>query len=83
MEDESQLISLDIISDDRVLKTFLQAQMEFQEQVWSAFWMVAVEGKSVAETALELGTTKNIVYLSKSRVKKRLRQIFDTSGHLD
>lgn len=83
LENESQRISLEAISDDRMLRTFLQAQQEFKEHVWDAFWMVAVEGKSVAETALELGTTKNIVYLSKSRVKKRLKQIFDALDHSD
>jgi DNA-directed RNA polymerase specialized sigma24 family protein len=83
MENESQLVSLDAISDERMLRTFLQAQLEFKEPVWNAFWMVTVEGKSVAETALELGTTKNIVYLSKSRVKRRLQQIFNTVDYSD
>ncbi len=83
LENKSQTISLEVISDECILRIFLQAQLEFQEHVWNAFWMVAIEGKSVAETALELGTTKNTVYLSKSRVKKRLKQIFDTVDHPD
>ncbi|XZE21753.1 RNA polymerase sigma factor [Pirellulaceae bacterium SH449] len=78
VEDDTSQVGLEHISDERVLKIFLQAQMEFPESAWRAFWHVAVEGKSVAETAMELGTTKNTVYLSKSRIRKRLRELLDS-----
>jgi RNA polymerase sigma factor (sigma-70 family) len=78
VEDDKSQVGLEQLSDERVLKIFLQVQMEFPESAWRAFWHVAVEGKSVAETAMELGTTKNTVYLSKSRIGKRLRELLET-----
>ncbi len=63
--------------DTRVLAAIATAQTEFEETTWRAFWMSTVDGFSTTETAFELGITKNAVYLSKSRITKRLRQILE------
>lgn len=47
---------------------------EFSESHWKACWATAVEGRSAAEVAAELGLSPNGVYLAKSRVLKRLRE---------
>ena len=63
--------------DTKVLAAIATAQTEFEETTWRAFWMSTVDGFSTTETAFELGITKNAVYLSKSRITKRLRQILE------
>ena len=48
-------------------------QGEFEPRTWTAFWQVAVEGRSTTEVAAELGITANGVRQAKSRVLRRLR----------
>jgi RNA polymerase sigma-70 factor (ECF subfamily) len=50
---------------------------EFQPATWQAFWSLAVEGRSGAEVAAELGLSLDAVYAAKSRVLRRLRQELD------
>lgn len=50
-----------------------EAQHEFTESTWLAFWRTAVEGRSVAATAQELELSKGAVYIARSRVMQRLR----------
>jgi len=47
---------------------------EFNQDSWHAFWRIVVENKDPAEVATELRTTRNAVYLAKSRVLRRLRE---------
>lgn len=47
---------------------------EFEDRSWRAFWRVAVDGRSPAEVADELGMTLHAVYKAKSRILRRLRQ---------
>ena len=49
-------------------------RVEFEDQTWQAFWWVAVDGRSPAEVAGELGMTVHAVYKAKSRVLRRVRQ---------
>jgi RNA polymerase sigma-70 factor (ECF subfamily) len=51
---------------------FLHA--EFEEQTWQAFWRMAVDERSAAEVATELGMTSRAVRQAKYRVVRRLRQ---------
>lgn len=46
---------------------------DFEEKSWQAFWRVMMEGQSPADVARDLGLTVNAVYISKSRVLRRLR----------
>ena len=50
-----------------------QIRSEFHETTWQAFWLTSVENREVADVAVELGITPGIVYVSRSRVMKRLR----------
>jgi RNA polymerase sigma-70 factor (ECF subfamily) len=46
---------------------------EFRETSWQAFWSTQVEGRSVAETAEELGVSPGSIYMSRSRIMARIR----------
>jgi len=59
----------------KILET---VRCEFEHVTWQAFWMVAVEDKSVAEVSEKLQITPNSVYLAKSRILKRLRTALQT-----
>jgi RNA polymerase sigma-70 factor (ECF subfamily) len=48
---------------------------EFGERTWQAFWRVAVEGQTPADVAADLGLTRNAVYLARSRILRRLREV--------
>ena len=52
-----------------------QIRSEFRESTWKAFWMTAVENGDVGTVARELGVTVGVVYVSRSRVMKRLREV--------
>jgi RNA polymerase sigma-70 factor (ECF subfamily) len=54
---------------------------DFKEQTRLAFWGVVVDGRRPAEVARELGVRENVVYLAKSRVLRRLKEVY--GGLLD
>jgi RNA polymerase sigma-70 factor (ECF subfamily) len=56
-------------------------QTDFEPATWQAFWAMAVEGRSAAETAQQLGITQAAAFKAKSRVLNRLRRELD--GLLD
>ena len=60
-----------------------KARDEFQEKTWLAFRMVAVDGKSVAETSESLGMTPGAIYIAKSRVTSRLRQMIQSVEEME
>lgn len=49
-----------------------QIQDQFAPATWQAFWRTAVDGKSGAEVAAELGISVGAVYVARSRVLARL-----------
>jgi RNA polymerase sigma factor (sigma-70 family) len=49
-----------------------QVQEHFAPTSWQAFWRTAVEGKSAADVAAELGLSVGAVYVARSRVLARL-----------
>ncbi len=53
-----------------------QVRNAVQETTWQAFWQTAVEGKSGQEVARSLGLSVAAVYLAKSRVMTRLKDMF-------
>jgi RNA polymerase sigma-70 factor (ECF subfamily) len=48
---------------------------EFEVATWQAFWQVVGEGRTPADVAAALGLSLNAVYLAKSRVLRRLREV--------
>jgi RNA polymerase sigma factor (sigma-70 family) len=48
---------------------------EFAEKTWLCFWLSVVEGLDIDDVASKLSVSKNTVYLSRSRVTRRLREL--------
>ena len=79
----------DLIEDDRNVKLSWQAEWrqmvltncleqakkEFDSRIFKAFEMYALEQKAIDEVARNLEMSKNAVYIAKSRVLSRLRQL--------
>jgi RNA polymerase sigma factor (sigma-70 family) len=53
---------------------------EFRENSWQAFWKTAVESHSASDTAAELGASVGAVYIAKSRVLARLKEVVASLG---
>ena len=51
-----------------------QIRSEFRELTWHAFWRTAVDGREATVVASELGVNVGVIYVSRSRVMKRLRE---------
>ncbi len=51
-------------------------RQDFEPTTFRAFWETAVEGRAAADVAAALGVTVDVVYQSKSRVLRRLKQEF-------
>jgi len=49
-----------------------------KEPTWQAFEMVAIEGRTAQEAAEKLHVSIGQIYVSKSRVIKRLRETVET-----
>jgi RNA polymerase sigma-70 factor (ECF subfamily) len=50
-----------------------RVQSRFESKTWQAFWLTAVEEKTVLDTARQLETSVSQVYVSRSRVMNALR----------
>lgn len=72
-ESVDETISGDQIENLLVKKVLHQVEAEFEPSTWAAFWKTAVEARTGAEVAEELGMTLAAVYKAKSRVLGRLR----------
>jgi len=48
---------------------------EFEPRTWDAFWRTTVDGRPPADVAAELQMSVPAVYMAKSRVLRRLRQV--------
>jgi RNA polymerase sigma factor (sigma-70 family) len=55
-----------------------KARPEFQPATWDAFWLTAVESVSVKEVAHKVGISIGAVYVARSRVMARLRELVET-----
>jgi RNA polymerase sigma factor (sigma-70 family) len=45
------------------------------EKQWMSFWLTSVEERSIAEAALELDTSIGSVYIARSRITRRIRDL--------
>jgi RNA polymerase sigma-70 factor, ECF subfamily len=67
--------------DHIVGRAMIPVQAEVESKTWLAFHAVAVEGRSPAKVAAELGMTSGAVHSAKHRVLHRLRK--ELEGMLD
>jgi RNA polymerase sigma-70 factor (ECF subfamily) len=49
---------------------------EFSHRDWQIFWCIAVENRHRQDVALQCGVSSNVVYLAYSRIRKRMREVF-------
>jgi RNA polymerase sigma factor (sigma-70 family) len=56
-----------------------KARPEFQPATWQAFWLTAVKLVSVKEVAGQVGISVGAVYIARSRVVARLRELIETT----
>lgn len=54
-----------------------KAEGDFTESTWQAFWQTGVENRPAAEVAAELEMTVGAVYIAKSRVLARLKEMIE------
>lgn len=52
-------------------------QDEFSPRDWKIFWDIAVEDKDRQDTAKKYDVSDNVVYLAISRIRKRLKAVFE------
>jgi RNA polymerase sigma-70 factor (ECF subfamily) len=52
-----------------------KAKVDFRETTWQAFWLTAVENRSVKEVATELNVSVGAIHIAKSRALARIRDI--------
>ena len=50
-----------------------QVRSGFRDTSWKAFWATLVDGRPVADVAVELGVTPGSIYMSRSRIMARIR----------
>lgn len=55
-----------------------KARAEFQPATWDAFWKTAVDSVSVKDVAGQLGISIGAVYIARSRVIARIRELIET-----
>ena len=60
-----------------------QVRQGVSEPTWQAFWMTAMEGRSVAEVEQQLGLTRGNIYAAKFRVTAKIQQFVESVGDLE
>ena len=81
-DDEDLNTEWDDPADRRLLvrQALRSVSSEFEPRSWQAVWRVVVEDQRPVDVAAEHGMTPNAVYVAKSRVLARLREILADLG---
>jgi RNA polymerase sigma-70 factor (ECF subfamily) len=68
--------SLDLEYERALFRSAAQRiQQEVAEQVWQAFWLTTVEGISISDAAAQLKTGIGNIYVARSRVMARIKDL--------
>lgn len=54
-----------------------QVRMEFRDDHWKAFWRTTVDEESIPAVAAALGLSIGLVYVTRNRIMKRLREMVE------
>lgn len=82
-EDDADLLSETQYLSQIALAALRLLRSEIGDAHWQAAWMQLVGGRKAGEVAEELGISRNVAYLAKSRVLALLRQELDGLLDLD
>jgi RNA polymerase sigma-70 factor (ECF subfamily) len=63
-----------------VRQALAQVGSDFEPRSMRAVWQVVVEGRNPNDVAIELGLTRNAIYIAKSRILGRLRELLADLG---
>ena len=55
-----------------------QVRLEFRDDHWKAFWLTAIGEQSIPSVAAELGLSIGLVYVTRNRIMKRLRETVES-----
>lgn len=78
--DDEQLDDADFEVSEKAILMRQAAKMvqdEFSPRDWKIFWDIAVEDKDRKDTARKFDVSENVVYLAISRIRQRLKVIFE------
>jgi RNA polymerase sigma-70 factor (ECF subfamily) len=71
---QSELAADAVAQRDLLARALNLIREEFEDRTWQAFWQTAVESRSAADVAAELGMSAGAVRVAKCRVLRRLRE---------
>ena len=52
-----------------------EVREQVSDQQWMAFWLTSVEERSITDVADELGMSVGSIYIARSRITKRIRDL--------
>ena len=55
-----------------------QIRSEFKDATWNAFWRTAILAEAIEQVAADLGLSVNAMYVARSRVTTRLKQVIQS-----
>lgn len=55
-----------------------QIRSEFKDTTWNAFWRTAILAEAIEQVAVDLGLSVNALYVARSRVTTRLKQVIQS-----
>ena len=77
-DDDDEESQRDLTSDEIVMKQAMTViENEFSPRDWKMFWSIAIDSKHRQIVASEFAVSDNVVYLVLSRIRKRLKQVFE------
>ncbi len=84
LADQSSPLEVDFFAAEEQHQIFCwageKARRSFSETTWLAFWTSCVEGKTPQETAKLLDVSVGAVYIARSRVLAKIKEIVEHSG---
>jgi len=67
---------VDVAGDNGVLQRAVAlVRTEFEQRSWEAFWRATIEKRAVCDVAEEFGMSANAIYVIRSRILRRLREL--------
>jgi RNA polymerase sigma-70 factor (ECF subfamily) len=59
-----------------------RVRQQVSERQWMAFWLTSVDDRAICDVGRELGMSVGSIYIARSRITKRIRQMIREHGEL-